>query len=264
MGVSMSNLSNRSAAQKGFTLIEMSIVLIIIGLIIGGILKGQELINSSRQKNLITNIDATRAAVSTFADRFQAVPGDFNQAVARLSAATGNGGGNGQVGTTALTTVTMDALTGVGATAIAATSANNEPEAQLFWCHLTAANLIGSSSTNCAAVAATFGNGSPLPASAYPNAGFSVAYGTHETDPLRTLWLRVHRAPGTALTAAATAAFSSRTMNEIDAKYDDGLPARGSIRADASNANCPVAAVASVYAALNEVIDCRMYVELIQ
>jgi prepilin-type N-terminal cleavage/methylation domain-containing protein len=259
----MLKLSNHSAGQKGFTLIEMSIVLIIIGLIIGGILKGQELINSSRQKNLISNIDATRAAISSFADRFQATPGDFSQAVARLSASTGNGGGDGMVGTTATTAAGMDALVGVGATAIAATAAN-EAEAQLFWCHLTAANLIGSSSTNCAAAAATFGNGSPLPAAAYPNTGFSVAYGTHEVDPLRTLWLRVHRGPGAALTAAGSDAFSGRQMNEIDSKYDDGLPARGSIRAASADGTCPIAAVTSVYTALSEVIDCKMYVDMVQ
>src|SRR5262249_49069165 len=78
-GTNMSKLAVRtSAAQKGFTLIEMSIVLVIIGLIIGGILKGQEIVESSRQKNFITQLDSTRAAVNTFVDRYRALPGDFN------------------------------------------------------------------------------------------------------------------------------------------------------------------------------------------
>jgi prepilin-type N-terminal cleavage/methylation domain-containing protein len=250
-------------AQKGFTLIEMSIVLIIIGLIIGGILKGQELINSSRQKNLITNIDATRAAIASFADRFQATPGDFSLASTRLVASIGNGNGNGVVGAGAANVAGMDALLGVGATAVGATAAG-EAEAQLFWCHLTAANLIGSSSTDCTAAATVFGGGSPLPAASYPNTGFTVAYGTHEIDPLRTLWLRVHRGPGAALTTAGSDAFSSKVMGEIDAKYDDGLPARGTIRAASGDTTCPVTAVTSVYTALSEVIDCKMYVDLIQ
>ena len=95
----MSSL-NRSG-QKGFTLIEMSIVLVIIGLIIGGILKGQEIIESARQKNLISQFDALRASANTFIDRFGSQPGDYLLATTRVSGAAGvvNGGGNGTVGT---------------------------------------------------------------------------------------------------------------------------------------------------------------------
>ena len=59
-------MSQADARQRGFTLIEMSIVLVIIGLIIGGILKGQELIESARIKNVISQIDTIQAATNAF------------------------------------------------------------------------------------------------------------------------------------------------------------------------------------------------------
>ena len=62
--------------QKGFTLIEIAIVLAIIGLLVGGILKGQELINSARVRNLAQQISAVQAAYFGFMDRYRKIPGD--------------------------------------------------------------------------------------------------------------------------------------------------------------------------------------------
>jgi prepilin-type N-terminal cleavage/methylation domain-containing protein len=93
--------------QRGFTLIEIAIVLVIIGLLLGGILKGQELITSARVRNLISQQDGIKAAFFGFQDRFRAFPGDYTQATTNIAnvAATaacnsGNGNGNGQVETT--------------------------------------------------------------------------------------------------------------------------------------------------------------------
>ena len=63
--------------QKGFTLIEIAIVLVIIGLLLGGVLKGQELITSARVRNLISQQDGIKAAFFGFQDRFRAMPGDM-------------------------------------------------------------------------------------------------------------------------------------------------------------------------------------------
>lgn len=63
--------------QKGFTLVEIAIVLVIIGLLLGGILKGQELINSARVRNLADQNSGTQAAYYGFIDRYRAVPGDM-------------------------------------------------------------------------------------------------------------------------------------------------------------------------------------------
>ncbi len=83
--------------QSGFTLIEIAIVLVIIGLLLGGILKGQELISSARVRNLVSQIDGTKAAFFGFQDRYRALPGDFNLATTQIPNATQNGNGDGQI-----------------------------------------------------------------------------------------------------------------------------------------------------------------------
>ncbi len=68
--------------QSGFTLIEIAIVLVVIGLLLVGVLKGQELINNAKVRNAISRMDELKAAVFGFQDRFNAQPGDSSTAVA--------------------------------------------------------------------------------------------------------------------------------------------------------------------------------------
>ncbi len=90
--------------QKGFTLIEIAIVLVIIGLLLGGVLKGQELINTARVRALNNTVDGITAAWFSFQDRYRAFPGDYLDArsVATLADSAGvgvpGGDGNGIVG----------------------------------------------------------------------------------------------------------------------------------------------------------------------
>src|SRR5512134_2603365 len=68
------------AQQKGFTLVEIAIVLVIIGLLLGGILKGQEMITQAKIKNAITDFSGVSAAYFGYQDRYRATPGDDLQA----------------------------------------------------------------------------------------------------------------------------------------------------------------------------------------
>lgn len=70
--------------QTGFTLIELAIVLVIIGLLLGGVLRGQELINSARVKNLTRDFQTVQVFLYGYQDRFRAIPGDDGNAAARL------------------------------------------------------------------------------------------------------------------------------------------------------------------------------------
>lgn len=84
------------ARQAGFTLVEIAIVLVIIGLLLGGVLKGQELINSAKVKNLANDFRSISAMIYQYQDRFRALPGDDGAAVAHVGgivAATGTRNG---------------------------------------------------------------------------------------------------------------------------------------------------------------------------
>lgn len=89
--------------QQGFTLVEIAIVLVIIGLLLGGVLKGQEMIKSAKVKSQIQQIDGISAAFNTYQDKYGALPGDdanaaANTGVAGLTAGSGNGSYNNTEG----------------------------------------------------------------------------------------------------------------------------------------------------------------------
>jgi prepilin-type N-terminal cleavage/methylation domain-containing protein len=110
-------------SQKGFTLIELAIVLVIIGLLLGGVLKGQELINSAKVKNLANDFRTIPVYIYGYQDKFKALPGDDKNAVAHAGAGT-NGNGDGALGGTWF-----------------AAGANNAAESYQFWQHVRLANL---------------------------------------------------------------------------------------------------------------------------
>jgi len=80
------------ARQKGFTLVEIAIVLVIIGLLLGGILKGQEMITQAKIKNVIADFSGISAAYHGYQDRYRAIPGD-DPGATRWGATAGNGNG---------------------------------------------------------------------------------------------------------------------------------------------------------------------------
>ena len=112
--------------QKGFTLVEIAIVLVIIGLLLGGILKGQEMITQAKIKNVIADFSGISAAYHGYQDRYRAIPGDDPNANTRWGATNGNG--NGQV-------------TG------AYNSATATDESRLWWDHLRRAGFVAGTCT---------------------------------------------------------------------------------------------------------------------
>ncbi|OGS90526.1 MAG: prepilin-type N-terminal cleavage/methylation domain-containing protein [Gallionellales bacterium GWA2_60_18] len=81
--------------QSGFTLIEIAIVLVIIGLLLGGVLKGQELINSAKVKNLATDFKNVPVFIYGYQDKFKALPGDDVAAATHVTGASDAGDGDG-------------------------------------------------------------------------------------------------------------------------------------------------------------------------
>lgn len=121
--------------QMGFTLVEIAIVLVIIGLLLGGVLKGQELINSAKVKNFANDFRNIPLFIYGYQDKYKAIPGDDSAASTRGYGTTTNGNGNGVVNGN------WDSLTATD-------------ESWIFWQHVRLANL-ASGPTSWTAVALT-------------------------------------------------------------------------------------------------------------
>ncbi|MDA0781096.1 MAG: prepilin-type N-terminal cleavage/methylation domain-containing protein [Rickettsiales bacterium] len=113
---------NGNPKHKGFTLIELSIVIVIIGLIVAGIVGGQAIVTQAKLRSVISDIDKYKIAINTFQLEYNALPGDLANAESYFGAAsTNNGNGNRRIDNY--------------------TSATNN-EQLLLWQHLSLAKII--------------------------------------------------------------------------------------------------------------------------
>lgn len=119
--------------QSGFTLVEIAIVLVIIGLLLGGVLKGQELINSAKVKNLANDFRNIASFVYAYQDRFRALPGD--------DGAANNHVVGGTNATTPAGTLTNGRINGNW------NSQTNTDESALFWQHVRLAGFASGTPT---------------------------------------------------------------------------------------------------------------------
>ncbi len=195
--------SNES--QRGFTLVELAIVLVIIGLIIAAVLKGQELIVSARLKSTISDIDAIRSASQTFRDKYSALPGDYANAPSRVGTPAG------------VTFANCDGSPGKcdGSGIIDGDGLTNET--LLFWAHMAAANLISGVSP---LGAATIGDGLPT---APIGGGLTIR---NELVINKTAhWISLGSAA-----VSPIGVLDAEQALLIDEKADDARPGTGSIR----------------------------------
>lgn len=82
---------------SGFTLVEVAIVLVIIGLIMGGVFKGQALIDSARVRSMHGELSGIQTAWLSFRERYRSIPGDFARSDTQIDSAATPGNGDGQV-----------------------------------------------------------------------------------------------------------------------------------------------------------------------
>ncbi|MGH8677661.1 MAG: prepilin-type N-terminal cleavage/methylation domain-containing protein [Burkholderiales bacterium] len=196
--------------QQGFTLIEIAIVLVIIGLLLGGVLKGQELITSARVRNLISLQDGVKAAFFGFQDRFRSLPGDYTQATVNIVGATSNGNGNGRIEIAAVP---------VGGSV--------PQENVLVWEHLSRSGFITGSYTFAAAASDSTSPKNPY--GVYLDLAYDAVYGlSTATNPARHSIKSGGQIP-------------VEIISEVDRKVDDGLPYTGGFQFSAYAGNAAAA-----------------------
>ncbi len=124
------NMSFKNS-QSGFTLVEIAIVLVIIGLLLGGVLKGTELIENAKVKRAVNEMNGVTSAFYAYQDRYQRLPGDDGPNVAALKLRGG-----------AWTTITLAGNNDGILTASLAQTFTGGGDGAAFWQHLRAAGFI--------------------------------------------------------------------------------------------------------------------------
>lgn len=202
-------------SEQGFTLVELAIVMVIIGILIGGILKGQELIANARISGTVGQLKGLGAAMNTFQDKYGVLPGLMPDATARLPGCV-TPCANATVGTTRY---------GANLNAPASVAA---PGAQVFL-HLNASDLI--SGIDPAGGSLTFGKVLPVVRS---GGGMWVASAASATDSgfsaLQTGQPYAVLNGSVANVGATTGAMTPTTVAQIDRKMDDGQPNAGTVQ----------------------------------
>jgi prepilin-type N-terminal cleavage/methylation domain-containing protein len=188
---------------QGFTLVEIAIVLVIIGLLLGGILKGQEMITQAKIKNVIADFSGVSAAYHGYQDRYRAIPGDDPNAGTRwaVAPAATPGTGNGVLG---------------GAYNAAVDVAGDPGESRRWWDHLRRAGFVS-------------GSGTQQPFNAVTGM-IGVQTGDAAGGPAMG---------GISGLMMCSANLPDKIAIAVDTQMDDGVPNSGTVRGDIQNAPNP-------------------------
>lgn len=258
--MTQSSLQSRQA-ERGFTLVELAIVMIIIGLLIGGILKGQELIGNARVSSSIAQIKAIEVGINTFRDKYSGYPGDIlnppaqvpncTAALAPTCAQVGNG--NSRIGA-------------AGAGQAIATAANENSAA---FAQMTAADMLSGVDPTIATGTASAANVNLI--SSNISGTYKLLYDAGSTPtgalgPIAAGHYARWDSTTTAASAATTTNLNPSQAARVDRKLDDGSAISGAVVALGTGGtavgNC--ASVAGVYNEADSSIGCGLYIRVNQ
>ena len=203
--------------QSGFTLIEIAIVLLIIGLLLGGVVKGQSMINSARVRSIANDLTGIEAGWISFQDRYRSLPGDFPRASTHIATGTTNGNANAIVDAT---------------------------ESGLVWQHLASAGFISGGFDGAAvSVTDTACQESTCPGNPF-NGFYKISNSTNALGAVNS---------GHELTTGGN--IPVEVMYELDLKIDDGKPDTGRLRSFVGGAH-DVCVADGEWDVVNKQADC--------
>ncbi len=232
--------------KLGFTLIELSIVLVIIGLIVGGILVGQDLIQAAAIRAQISQIEKYNSAVNTFRAKYGYLPGDIPEPQASQfgfkarGTTPGQGDGNGVI-----EGLGWPATTSCG-------SCTTGGEAVMFWEDLTAGNALIDGNFNTASISSYMGAvsaanvGLYLPSAKIGNGNYVYVWSGGYTSGFQwssyvgggdgqnyygLIAVTTAGTGGSSPNITSAPALSVKQAYNIDSKIDDGLPQSGKVKA---------------------------------
>jgi prepilin-type N-terminal cleavage/methylation domain-containing protein len=198
--------------QAGFTLVEIAIVLVIIGLLLGGILKGQEMITQARIKNVVNDFNGITVAITSYQDRYRFLPGDDPNADTRWTTQVpAKGDGNGAIAGKYNINVTVPPT--------------GAQESNLFWQHLRIAGFVPGATTGAA-------SGTQPPNAAGGIVGVENA--VVGTNGLGFTGLTV-----------CSSNLPDKIASAVDTQMDDGNSATGQMRAQSGGSSPDLAATAA-------------------
>jgi prepilin-type N-terminal cleavage/methylation domain-containing protein len=197
--------------QRGFTLLEIVIVILIVGFVLAGALKGQELITSAKVRRVAGQLDEVRSAYFGFQDRYRALPGDYAGASANLNCGVAtclNGNGDGRIRSNE-----------------SVMNGNESHEDLLLWSHLSTSGFLkGSYTMNAGDSQPADRNAPKNPYAVYLQIAFDGNFGLNGGGIPR------HNLKTGAQIPVAV-------LMELDRKIDDGKPYRGALQFSAYSGN---------------------------
>lgn len=206
--------------QSGFTLIEIAIVLVIIGLLLGGVMKGQELIDSAKVKSLANDFRNVPVFLYGYQDRFRATPGDDAAAATHLdggvrASTSGQTPGNGVIEGNWNSAVPTD-------------------ESYLFWQHIRLAGLApGATDPNAANYLPTNAAGGTLGVQSGSTANAPIYADAGKARPVRGAYV------------VCSGGIPGKYAKQLDLQLDDGDTAGGAMMAAPAAGYAPGAVAAA-------------------